>query len=107
MGIILQNLLQNAVEACGKVSEGERFILLSGKRKGRFFLIEVRNSFAGEVVFRQDGLPVTTKQEDIPMHGIGLANVRREAEKYMGELELKTNRQEFSATVLLQERSSL
>nr|WP_300864574.1 GHKL domain-containing protein [uncultured Acetatifactor sp.] len=52
-------------------------------------------------------MPVTTKQEDAPMHGIGLANVRREAEKYMGELELKAVQQEFSATVLLQERSSL
>ena len=41
------------------------------------------------------------------MHGIGLYNVRWEAEKYMGELELKTDQQEFSATVLLQERSSL
>ncbi len=107
VGIILQNLLQNAVEACEKVNEGERFIVLTGKRKGRFFLIEVKNSFAGEVVFGQDGLPVTTKQEDVPMHGIGLANVRREAEKYMGELELKAVQQEFSATVLLQERSSL
>ena len=107
VGIILQNLLQNAVEACGKVSEGERFIVLTGKRKGRFFLIEVRNSFSGEVVFGQDGLPVTTKKEDVSMHGIGLANVRREAEKYMGELELKTNQQIFSATVLLQEGSSL
>ena len=107
VGIILQNLLQNAVEACEKVNEGERFIVLTGKRKGRFFLIEVKNSFAGEVVFGQDGLPVTTKQEDAPMHGIGLANVRREAEKYMGELELKAVQQEFSATVLLQERSSL
>ena len=107
VGIILQNLLQNAVEACEKVNEGERFIVLTGKRKGRFFLIEVKNSFAGEVVFGQDGLPVTTKQEDAPMHGIGLANVRREAEKYMGELELRTNQREFSATVLLQERSSL
>ena len=107
VGIILQNLLQNAVEACEKVSEGERFIVLTGKRKGRFFLIEVKNSFTGEVVFGQDGLPVTTKQEDAPMHGIGLANVRREAEKYMGELELKAVQQEFSATVLLQERSSL
>ena len=107
VGIILQNLLQNAVEACGKVSAGERFIVLTGKRKGRFFLIEVKNSFVGEVVFGQDGLPVTTKQEDAPMHGIGLANVRREAEKYMGELELKAVQQEFSATVLLQERSSL
>ena len=107
VGIILQNLLQNAVEACGKVGEGERFIVLTGKRKGRFFLIEVKNSFAGEVVFGQDGLPVTTKKENASMHGIGLANVRREAEKYMGELELKAVQQEFSATVLLQERSSL
>ena len=107
VGIILQNLLQNAVEACEKVSEGERFIVLTGKRKGRFFLIEVKNSFTGEVVFGQDGLPVTTKQEDAPMHGIGLANVRREAEKYMGELELKVVQQEFSAAVLLQERSNL
>ena len=107
VGIILQNLLQNALEACGKVSEGERFIALTGKRKGRFFLIEVKNSFAGEVVFGQDGLPVTTKQEDVPMHGIGLSNVRREAEKYMGELDLNTDQREFSATVLLQERSNL
>ena len=107
VGIILQNLLQNALEACGKVIEGERFIVLTGKKRGRFFLIEVKNSFAGEVVFGQDGLPVTTKQEDIPMHGLGLSNVRREAEKYMGELELKTDRREFSATVLLQERSNL
>ena len=107
VGIILQNLLQNAVEACEKVGEGERFIVLTGKRKGRFFLIEVKNAFMGEVVFGQDGLPVTTKQEDAPMHGIGLANVRREAEKYMGELELKAVQQEFSAAVLLQERSSL
>ena len=89
------------------MGEGERFIVLTGKRKGRFFLIEVKNSFVGEVVFGQDGLPVTTKKEDIPMHGIGLSNVRREAEKYMGELELKAVQQEFSATVLLQERSSL
>ena len=107
VGIILQNLLQNAMEACEKVSEGERFIVLTGKRKGRFFLIEVKNSFVGEVVFGQDGLPATTKKGDVPMHGIGLSNVRWEAEKYMGELELTTNQQEFSATVLLQERSSL
>ena len=106
VGIILQNLLQNALEACEKV-QGERYITLTGTRKGRFFLIEVKNSSPGEVVFGPDGLPVTTKQEDAPMHGIGLASVRREAEKYTGELELKAGRQEFSAAVLLQERSSL
>ncbi len=47
----------------------------------------------------------TTKKEDVRMHGIGLFNVRRTAEKYMGELELKAEGQVFCATVLLQERS--
>ena len=74
-GIILQNFLQNAVGVCEKTSDGERFIVLTGKRKGRFFLMEVKNSFAGEVIFGQDGLPVTTKQGDASMHGIDLANV--------------------------------
>ncbi|MCI8525359.1 MAG: sensor histidine kinase, partial [Oscillospiraceae bacterium] len=69
VGIILQNLLQNAVEACERVSEGERFIVLTGKRKGRFFLIEIKNSISAELVFGQDGLPVTTKQEDPTKHG--------------------------------------
>ena len=41
------------------------------------------------------------------MRSIGLANARREAEKYFGELELKAIQQEFSAAVLLRERSSL
>lgn len=107
VGIILQNLLQNALEATAKMPEEERFITLSGTWRGRFFLIEVKNSFAGEITFGHDGLPATTKKDDSFMHSIGLQNVRREAEKYMGELELKAQNQEFSATVLLQERSNL
>ena len=67
---------------------------------------EMRGHLTNIKGLAQSGLPVTTKQEDAPMHGIGLANVRREAEKYMGELELRTNQREFSATVLLQERGN-
>lgn len=106
MGIILQNLLQNALEACEKVDGDGRFIELFGKGRGRFFLVEVQNSFAGNVVFGPDGLPATTKTEDASMHGIGLANVRRETEKYMGEVEIKAENHKFSITVLLQEKQS-
>lgn len=102
LGIILQNLLQNAVEACEGLADGQRMITLKGKRRGRFFLIETTNSYAGEIKFGQDGLPVTTKKREIPLHGIGLSNVRREAEKYRGELEIRTSQQMFYATVLLQ-----
>lgn len=106
VGIILQNLLQNALEACEKVPEGERFLELAGKRKGRFFLIEVRNPFTGEITFGHDGLPVTDKKTDIPMHGIGLSNVRRIVEKYMGEMEIGLENQVFRITVMVQETGS-
>ena len=105
VGIVLQNLLQNALEACEKVSEGKRFISLAGRRKGRFLLIEVKNSFAGDLVWGADGLPVTDKKTDVSMHGIGLSSVRRIAEKYMGEMEICPENQVFRVTVMVQEKS--
>lgn len=105
VGIILQNLLQNALEACEKVTEEEQFVSLAGKRKGRFFLIEIKNPFSGEVEFGPDGLPATAKKADISMHGIGLPNVRRIVEKYMGEMEIIQEDQVFRVTVMVQEKS--
>ncbi len=104
MGIILQNLLQNSLEACEKSSDDDRFISLTGKRKGHFFLIEVTNPYADEVIWGPDGLPATTKREDTPMHGIGLSNVRRTAEKYLGGMEINLDGQLFQVTVMLQEQ---
>lgn len=116
VGIILNNLLRNALEACEKVEPGRRYISLSGTRKNRFYLLEVRNSFQGDVRFhRRTGLPVSTKEAapgpDSPgpplmaLHGIGLSNVKREAEKYRGSVDIRTEGNEFQVTVLLQENA--
>ncbi len=110
IGIIINNLLQNALEACDKVTTGKKYIILSGKQKKRFFLINVKNSFEGEVIFdKNTNLPISTKEnvsEKITfLHGIGLSNVKREAAKYLGNMDIKVKRKEFSVTVLLQERS--
>ena len=106
IGIILNNLLTNALEACEKISGKERYILLSGRQKRKFFLIEVKNSFEGEIEFdRKTDLPLSTKQQDIyqnhwSLHGIGLSNVKREVEKYMGDLKISTKKNEFRVTVM-------
>ena len=47
IAIIVNHLLQNALEACGRMTAGERYVSLSGSRKNRFFLISVKNSFEG------------------------------------------------------------
>ncbi len=106
VGIILNNLLQNALEAVALVQENERYVSLTGKRKKRFFLIQVKNAFAGEVAFdERTGLPVSTKKEDSALHGIGLSNVKRMAEKYAGDVDIKVQKNEFCVTVILQEKN--
>lgn len=110
IGIIVNNLLQNALEACGKMLQGDRYIFISSRQKRKFFLIEVRNPFEGEIIMDADtNLPISTKEKEPfgrqgSMHGIGLSNVKREAEKYMGDVDIRVKKNEFSVTVMLQER---
>ena len=108
MGIILNNLLDNAIEACEKLEPGKGFIRLSLKRKKQFLILYVENSFDGAVPVRKgSSLPPTTKQSILPgiitEHGIGLENVRDIAERYFGGVNIKVKGDVFHVTVMLQQ----
>ena len=108
LGIILNNLLDNAIEACEKLEQGKGFIRLMLKQKKQFLLLEVENSFDGDVPIREGSpLPVTTKQSVQPdivtEHGIGLENVRDVAGRYFGGVNIKVKRNVFHVTVMLQQ----
>lgn len=107
MGIILNNLLDNTVEACEKLETGKGFIRLSLKRKKQFLLLEVENSFDRAVQAGGKLIPATTKQNTLPeiitKHGIGLKNVRDVAERYFGGVNIKVKRDAFHVTVMLQQ----
>lgn len=108
LGIILNNLLDNAIEACEKLEPGKGFIHLALKRRRQFLLLEVENSFDGAVPTRKGSpLPATTKQSILPdivtEHGIGLENVRDMAERYFGGVNIKVKGDVFHVTVMLQQ----
>lgn len=108
LGIILNNLLDNAIEACEKLESGKGFIRLTLKRKKQFLLLNVENSFDGTAPIRKDStLPVTTKQSILPdivtEHGIGLENVQDMAERYFGGVNIKVRGDVFYVTVMLQQ----
>ena len=108
MGIILNNLLDNAIEACEKLETGKGFVRLSLKRKKQFLILYVENSFDGVVpVSKGSSLPPTTKQSILPgiitEHGIGLENVRDIAERYFGGVNIKVKGDVFHVTVMLQQ----
>lgn len=83
---ILGNLLDNALEAAGQVSEPEsRFIRLTIRRIHQMLVIKLENSFAGRPVM-EDGMPKTTKENN-GLHGWGLKSVQTAAEKYDGMVQ--------------------
>ena len=110
MGVILNNLLDNAIEACEKLETGKGFVRLSLKRKKQFLILYVENSFDGAVpISKGSPLPPTTKQSILPgiitEHGIGLENVRDIAERYFGGVNIKVKGDVFHVTVMLQQEN--
>lgn len=100
ISIILNNALENALEAAKTTEEG--YIKVSSVLRKQTFLIEIVNSFCSVLEFEQGtGLPVSTKAEAV-QHGMGLKNIQKVAEKYCGALEVEVLNQEFILTVMMQ-----
>lgn len=107
LGMILGNLLDNAIEACEKDRQEKRFIRLQVKQKKQFCPIDVENSFDGRLHWQEGSpFPLSTKDRSAPPlmmeHGIGLKNVSDIAERYYGGVGIKVKEQVFHVTVMLQ-----
>ena len=72
-------------------------------RRNNAYMIEVRNSFPGTVQWdAPNGLPVTSKgKKDSQSHGYGLANIRRVAGKYSGDIAVDIREGEFCLNIML------
>lgn len=104
IAVILNNALENAIEACDR-AEGERQIRLRSYVRGNLFFIEVENDFTGDIVMdKESGLPVSSKGKG-KLHGIGISNIQRCARKYMGDIDIAISetggRKRFSLTVMM------
>lgn len=86
ISIILNNALNNAIEAACR--EKRREVFLVSRRVRNMYMIEVANAFTGELGMEgPGGLPSTTKAEE--GHGFGLTSIRHVARKYYGDIEIK------------------
>ena len=104
VAVILNNALENAIEACCK-TEGDKQIKLHSYVKGSLFFIEVENDFTEDIVIeKESGLPVSSKESE-KLHGIGISNIQRCAKKYMGDIDIvisnTDSRKKFSLTVMM------
>ena len=108
ISIILNNALQNALEACA-IIEDEKKIQIRSFTKGNLFFIEVENNFVGNLNWNKKvDIPHTTKEEK-QLHGMGLSNIQRCARKYRGDIDIciseGQDQKQFILTVMLYEKS--
>ena len=98
--ILLSNLLDNAIEACGKINEnGERSIKITSDFKNGHLYIKVSNSVHEYVKILHNSIPTT--KEDKSNHGFGLMNINRVVEKYNGIIKMKCEDNTFFTEILL------
>ena len=104
IAVILNNALENAIEASRK-TEGSKQIKLHSYVKGSLFFIEVENDFSKDIIIeKESGLPVSSKEIG-KLHGIGISNIQRCAKKYKGDIDIEISdtdgRKKFSLTVMM------
>ena len=97
---MLTNILENAVEGCQKVSEGQRIIRLNLHSKGNFLFIKCENSC------NEDNLRITngkykSSKKNSDRHGYGLKIINGIAEKYNGILNVQVRGGFFAVTTTL------
>ncbi len=85
--IILSNALDNAITASEAVVPKSRYIGISGKQKGNFFLLNIDNHCAQDT--------------EMPTDGVGISNIKAVAQKYDGKAEIDIVDCIFKLSVLL------
>ncbi|MBO5069890.1 MAG: GHKL domain-containing protein [Roseburia sp.] len=86
IGVMLSNLLDNAIEAEMKEPERERLIVLETKVRYKMLHMVVKNRVSASVLFDNPGLK--TSKQDNELHGIGLESVRRTVRQWNGAMEI-------------------
>lgn len=106
LSIILNNSLDNALEACEllleQTPEAGAYIEVTSCCKGNMFLMEVENSCDGVLLEAESTAAPLTRKKDTARHGLGFQNILRCSEKYFGSAKYSCIGQTFHLTVMLQ-----
>ena len=98
---IFSNLLDNAIEACNKISENSisKYIKIRGTIVKKYYVIRCENSKVNKV--NQKNNKILTSKKDKFIHGIGIESIKSSLKKYNGELEIKEEENKFIATIYI------
>lgn len=97
LGNIFFNLLDNAIEACEKIGERDRWIRVVIKRKNQICVVKIENSIGVPVLMR-DGRYQTDKNNK-EYHGLGMKSVESCVKYYGGDIRWSHTEDIFTVVI--------
>lgn len=99
--IILSNCLDNAIEACIKITDKtiDKKIVITSYIKDLYLIIEVSNTTTDKIKYKNNKIISTKKDRN--NHGIGLSNMEMIIKKYNGILDIITEENKFTLNIML------
>lgn len=98
LAVVISNLVENGMNACVKLpKEDDRFIKVVARDTGAGLIINIFNSFDGNILLDDKGYPVSKKEG----HGIGTKSVIAFVEKYDGLIDYSISDRVFSVKILV------
>ena len=94
--VVFANLLENGVEACGRMVGGEKFIRLNSSLEYGVLTITMDNSFDGQAR-QEDGKFLSSKRMGAP--GVGLSSIRAVAKAHQGDARFEAKGTTFLSSV--------
>lgn len=99
VSVILNNALTNAFD--GVAGCDNPYVSVTSYRKKNAYMIEIQNSIPKKVrINKETGLPETNKK-DKNNHGFGLANIRKVAQQYFGDIDIEQTNNDFKLSIML------
>lgn len=99
---VFANLIDNAIEACDKVTAQNRYIKVSIRKNNLQYMITFQNSVAQSVdcAMFQENLQYTSKP-DKNRHGFGMKNIRHTLAKYGAVMQISCTDTEFTTKIIV------
>lgn len=97
LSMVVSNLLENAIHACGRLTDGTKpYLYFTCRSVGRL-LLEMENPCGSDTALDENGYPIAGQKD----HGIGSKSVIAFAKKYDGELLYKIEKGVFRVRLLV------
>lgn len=94
---ILSNSLDNAIEACIKVSEASPQIRMASDFKNNYWYMKIVNTSDSDIEIKNNN--VLTTKSDYLNHGFGLQNIKDVVNKHKGEFKIAQIDGEFTLEI--------